>query len=59
MEAVSYSGWITLWKGIFILAVLVFAGMTVWVSIGGYHDIKKLFQRLKEDESGGDADSDA
>jgi len=40
--------WILLWKAVFILGVMVFAAMSVWVTIGGYHDIKRLFERVEK-----------
>ncbi len=38
--------WIILWKVFLVGVVCVFAGMAVWVTIGGAHDIKKLFARI-------------
>ena len=43
--------WQTLWTLLFFISIAIFAGMSVWVSIGGYRDLKRLFQRLKENES--------
>ena len=40
--------WIWLWKTIFIVATLLFGAMGVWVTIGGFRDIKLLFKRLNE-----------
>ena len=38
-----------------VVGLAVFAGMAVWVTIGGARDIKRLFKRLdeqhKQDES--------
>jgi hypothetical protein len=39
--------WIFLWKAVLILGVVLFAGMAVWVSIGGLLDIKRLFARIE------------
>jgi hypothetical protein len=38
--------WVYLWKALLILAVAGFAGMAVWVTIGGAVDIKHLFARI-------------
>lgn len=40
--------WIMLWKIVLIGSLLLFGGMAVWVSIGGYFDIKRLFARIAE-----------
>jgi hypothetical protein len=43
--------WQTLWTFLFFVSIIIFAGMSVWVTIGGYRDLKRLFQRLNEDQS--------
>ena len=40
--------WIILWKVVLIGALILFGGMAVWVTIGGFFDIKRLFRRLTE-----------
>lgn len=50
MENEAIAHWETLWKGVFILTVAVFATMSVWVTIGGYRDLKRLLKRLKDNE---------
>ena len=35
--------WIYLWKIVLIGSLLLFGGMAIWVTIGGYFDIKRLF----------------
>jgi len=40
--------WIFLWKAFFIITVSAFAFMAVWVTIGGWHDIKELFHELSQ-----------
>ncbi len=47
-DALPLSFWIVLWKIVLIGALLLFASMAVWVTIGGYYDIKRLFARLAE-----------
>jgi hypothetical protein len=40
--------WETLWKIVFFVGVSIFGAMAIWVTIWGFFDIKKLFQRIKE-----------
>ena len=40
--------WAFIWKLVFIIVMAVFAGMSVWVTIGGWQDIKKLLAKLNE-----------
>ena len=42
--------WIILWKIVFVAGVSLFGGMAIWVTIGGYYDIKRLFARMAEDQ---------
>ena len=44
----SIAFWMTLWKIVLIAGIVVFAGMAVWVTIGGFFDIKRLFRRMAE-----------
>ena len=44
--------WMTFWQIVFIVTVIAFAGMAVWVTIGGYKDIKVLFEKLQADAEG-------
>jgi hypothetical protein len=39
--------WTLLWKILFIGSLILFTGMAVWVTIGGYQDIKILLKRLQ------------
>jgi hypothetical protein len=41
--------WILLWKAQFIVCLTAFAGMSVWVTIGGWQDIKSLFRQLDQE----------
>ena len=43
--------WQTLWTLLFFGSITLYAGMAVWVTIGGFRDIKTLFRRLSEDQS--------
>ena len=40
--------WIMLWKITLIGGLALFACMAIWVAIGGFFDIKKLFARISE-----------
>jgi len=50
----SMNGWMILWKYVFIVGVIAFAGMSLWVTIAGVGDIKRMFADLK---SGKDDDA--
>ena len=39
-----------LWKVVFVVALVMFAIMAVWVAIGGYSDVKRLFARLNQSD---------
>ena len=39
--------WMWLWKIVFVLGVGVFSLMAVWVTIGGWRDVKDLLRDLK------------
>jgi len=41
------NAWIILWKITLIGGLILFATMAVWVTIGGYSDIKRLFARIE------------
>ena len=45
--------WMTLWKVVLVVSVILFAGMAVWVTIGGMRDIKRMFARLDERHKAG------
>lgn len=49
--------WIILWKIVLIFGIFSFAGMAVWVSIGGAFDIKRLFQRIEKQHQSEDEQS--
>jgi len=40
--------WIILWQVVLVGGLLLFGAMAVWVTIGGFFDIKKLFRRIAE-----------
>lgn len=40
--------WMTFWKFFFVITLSLFAVMSVWVTIGGFADIKKLFRKMEE-----------
>ena len=41
--------WTTIWTVVFVATIVVFAGMAVWVTIGGFQDLKAMFRDLKAD----------
>jgi len=45
--------WMVFWKYFFLLVLIGFACMAVWVTIGGYRDIKSLFASLDEEHDDG------
>ena len=46
---IPMSFWIALWKIVLVGSVLLFACLAVWVTIGGFFDVKRLFQRITEE----------
>ncbi len=42
--------WALIWKICFIVVVTVFAGMSVWITIGGWQDVRALLRKLKDDD---------
>ena len=42
------SFWILLWQMLLIAGLVLFAGMAVWVTIGGFRDIKRLFEKIRQ-----------
>ena len=40
--------WVVLWKILLVGGLIVFGAMAVWVTIGGFLDIKRLFKRIAE-----------
>jgi hypothetical protein len=46
--SLSLDFWILLWKIVLIGGLILFGSLAVWVTIGGFFDIKRLFQRIAE-----------
>ena len=40
--------WVVLWKILLVGGLILFGAMAVWVTIGGFFDIKRLFKRITE-----------
>lgn len=40
--------WISLWKVVLIGSLALFGCIAVWVTIGGYFDVKRLFRTISE-----------
>jgi len=47
--------WEGLWKVVFWLGLALFGSMAIWVTIGGFRDIKKMLRRLREQHEGDEA----
>lgn len=47
MEDGSMETWALIWKIMFILVLIVFAGMSVWITVGGWRDIRRLLEKLR------------
>ncbi len=39
--------WSTLWTVVFVLCLLIFAGVAVYVGVGAIGDIRALFKRME------------
>ena len=53
-------GWILFWKLLLIAVVVIFAGVSLAVAIGGFFDVKAMFKNLDEEheESRDDTNDD-
>lgn len=40
--------WINFWTGFFIVSLVLFAGLAIVVTIGGFFNIRSLFKNLTE-----------
>ncbi|MHC4104542.1 MAG: hypothetical protein ACYSR9_06350 [Planctomycetota bacterium] len=40
--------WINFWTGFFIISLVLFAGLAIVVTIGGFFNIRSLFKNLSE-----------
>lgn len=50
MEAQDFGHWELIWKILFVTTLIVFSAMSVWVTIGGYKDLKSLLEQLDEND---------
>jgi hypothetical protein len=39
--------WIKFWTSFFVLSIVLFAGLAIIVTIGGFFNIRSLFKNLK------------
>jgi hypothetical protein len=39
--------WILVWKITLILGVVLFAGLTAWVTVRGWRDLRALLEKLR------------
>jgi len=47
-------GWMLAWKIVFVVAIVIFTAMAVWVTIGGFKDIKTMLARIQQHHQAGD-----
>ena len=40
--------WINLWTGFFFVSLVLFAGLAIVVTIGGFFNIRSLFKNLSD-----------
>jgi hypothetical protein len=40
-------GWLTLWTGVLWSALVLFTGLTIAVTIGGFLDIRKMIRQIR------------
>ena len=38
--------WITFWGAVLMLTLIVYSGLVLYVTVGGFSDIKKMFHSL-------------
>jgi hypothetical protein len=55
----SIDAWMTLWTIVLVGGIGLFAVLAVVVSIGGFFDVLKLLENLREDAKAADADNDS
>ena len=44
--------WIIFWTMFLVLGVLVFAGLAIAVTIGGFRDIRAMFRKIDQQHAG-------
>ena len=42
-------GWIDFWGALLVVTLVIYALMVIYVSIGGFRDIKRMFRTLSGD----------
>lgn len=45
--------WISFWTVFFVVSLVVFAGLAIAVTIGGFFNIRSLLKTLKEEHAAG------
>ena len=45
--------WATIWAGIIAASLLLFAGISVAVTIGGFSNVRAMFRRISEQHESG------
>ena len=46
------SGWLLFWIVVLILGLLVFFGLAIAITIGGFHDILAMCRRIEQQHEG-------
>ncbi len=44
--------WATFWGVLFVIVLVIFAVLAVVVTIGGFYDVKAMFQAINEQHQG-------
>ena len=44
--------WIDLWSYFFFASITIFLGLAIFVTIGGYRDIKSMFRKISTSSDG-------
>lgn len=51
--------WPMFWTVVFVASLVIFAGVTIVVAVGGYRDLRAMFRNLDEQHAGrADADEE-
>lgn len=51
-------GWINFWGALLVVTLVVYALMVIYVSIGGFRDIKRMFRTLSDNKQNNDMPED-
>ena len=51
--------WINIWTAVLLIGVLMFAGLSIVITIGGVGDLKELLRSMSERQRESDASDDS